>query len=289
MLGLTERGKRRLAYGFWRYGENDVEVATEMLSLARASGIDHLDTADIYGGESGFGASEKLLGIVRKRNPSLFAGASLATKVGIQPGVPYDSSATYLKAACNASLARLGVERIDLLYIHRPDFLAHPQELAETLDGFVTAGKVAAIGVSNFSVAQINALAQYLRAPIVAHQIEFSAAHVEPLYDGTLDQAMERNIAVAAWSPMAGGRLGKDGPAGLATVREALAKLAVKYETTPGTIAFAFLLTHPAPVTPIIGSRTPERLREAVAAAKITLTRADWYKIVEAARGEKMP
>lgn len=289
MLGLAERGTRRLAYGFWRYGENDIDAAAAMLQLARENGIDHLDTADVYGGQSGFGGSEKLLGALRKRLPSLFAGATLATKAGCEPGTPYNSSGAYLKTACDASLARLKTERIDLFYIHRPDFLTHPQEVADTLDGLVAAGKVAAVGVSNFTVTQVQALAKHLRAPIVAHQLEFSAGHVAPLFDGTLDQAMERGMAVAAWSPLARGNLGAGGPAVLSRLREVLAKLAAKYGTSPSTIAVAFLQAHPASVTPILGTRTPDRLREAVAAAKVKLSRADWYAILEAARGEKMP
>jgi len=289
MLGLAEAGKRRLAYGFWRYGENDVEAATAMLSLARESGIDHLDTADVYGGHGGFGGAERLLGTLRQRAPSLFSGAFVATKAGCEPGTPYNSSGAYLKAACDGSLSRLNAERIDLFYIHRPDLLTHPQELAETLDGLVAAGKIASVAVSNFTVDQISALSHYLRAPLVAHQIEFSAAHIVPLFDGTLDQAMERNIAVAAWSPMAGGRLGEGGPVAFARVRDALAKIGAEHGASPAAVAIAFLQMHPAPVTPILGTRTPERLREAVEAGRLSLSRAEWYAILVAARGEEMP
>jgi predicted oxidoreductase len=289
MLGLSGAGKRRLAYGFWRYGEGDLEAAATMLSLARESGIDHLDTADVYGGRGGFGGSERMLGALRQRAPSLFSGATIATKAGCEPGSPYNSSAAYLKAACDGSLSRLKVERIDLFYIHRPDLLTHPHEVAEALDGLVASGKVAAIGVSNFSVDQVSALAHFLRAPIAVHQTEFSAAHVKPLFDGTLDQAMERDIAVAAWSPMAGGHLGIDGPAEFVAVRDVLTKIGAKHGASPAAVAIAFLHAHPAPVTPILGTKTPARLREALTALAVNLSRAEWYAIVEAARGTRMP
>ena len=289
MLGLAEAGKRRLAYGFWRYGEADLEAAATMLSLARESGIDHLDTGDVYGGSRGFGGSERMLGALRQRAPSLFSGATIATKAGCEPGSPYNSSAAYLKAACDGSLSRLKVERIDLFYIHRPDLLTHPHEVAEALDSLVASGKVAAIGVSNFTVDQVLALLRYLRTPIAVHQIEFSAAHVNPLFDGTLDQAMERDNAVAAWSPMAGGRLGIDGPAEFVAVREALTTIGAKHGASPAAVAIAFLHMHPAPVTPILGTKTPARLREALTASAIILSRAEWYAIVEAARGAPMP
>ena len=214
MLALSEPGRKRLAYGFWRYREGEIDDAVEMLVLARENGIDHFDTADIYGGPNGIGGSERLLGAVRARAPELFDGAVLATKIGIEPGSPYNSSRDYLTAACEGSLSRLRVERIDLLYIHRPDLLTHPGELAQTLDGLVSSGKIAAVGVSNFTTAQVDALSQYMKAPIRVHQLEFSAAHVAPLFDGTLDQAMAHGTAVAAWSPLAGGRLGDAGGAG---------------------------------------------------------------------------
>jgi predicted oxidoreductase len=292
MLALSEPGKKRFAYGFWRYRADEIDAALEMLSLARENGIDHLDTADIYGwrGPSRFGGSERLLGAVRARAPELFEGAVLATKIGIEEGTPYNSSRTYLTSACEASLSRLRAERIDLLYIHRPDLLTHPAELAQTLDGLVSSGKVAAVGVSNFTPAQFDALSRYMKAPIRVHQLEFSAAHVDPLFDGTLDQAMARDMAVAAWSPLAGGRLGEaDTTPEISRVRETLQRISKLAGITPAAVALAFLHRHPAPVTPILGTRRPERLRDCLKANDCTLSRADWYAIVEACRGERMP
>lgn len=289
MLGLSERGKRRLAYGFWRYQAEQINDGITMLALARENGIDHLDTADVYGGQSGFGGAERLLGAIRKQAPKLLDGAVIATKAGCEPGSPYNSSPAYLAAACDASLSRLGVSRIDLFYVHRPDLLTHPADLAGALDDLVTAGKIASVGVSNFTTTQIEALARYLKAPIRTHQVEFSAGHVEALFDGTLDQAMKKKIAVAAWSPMAGGRLGEGGPAEFSRARETLTSLAGKYGTSPTAVAIAFLQMHPACVTPILGTTKPERLREALEAMNLTLSRPDWYAIVEAARGERMP
>ncbi len=289
MLGLAERDRAQMAYGMWRYCADQVGEAMAMLSQARESGINHIDTADVYGGKSGFGGAEILLGAVRKRAPKLLDGAVIATKAGCEPGSPYNSSPDYLKAACDASLKRLGMERVDLFYIHRPDLLAHPADVAGALDDLVAAGKIGSVGVSNYTVAQVEALSRYLKAPIRAHQIEFSAGHVTPLFDGTLDQAMTKRIAVAAWSPMAGGRLGENGPAEFAPVRNKLAELAAKYGSSPTAVAIAFLQMHPAGVTPILGTTRPEHLREALEAQQLTLGRADWYAIVETCRGQPMP
>jgi predicted oxidoreductase len=289
MLALSECGKKRLAYGFWRFTAGQVDEAIAMIEQMRAAGIDHLDTADVYGGASGFGGAETLLGAVRVRATKLLDGAVIATKAGCAPGTPYNSSAPYLTAACEASLKRLGIERIDLFYVHRPDLLAHPAEVAGALDDLVREGKIASVGVSNYTVAEVAAFKRFLKAPLVAHQIEFSAGHIDPLFDGTLDQAMAEGIAAAAWSPLARGGFADNGPAALAPVRATLAKLAVAHGTSPTAIAIAFLLAHPAAVTPILGTTSPARARECLDALKIDLSRRDWYDVVEAARGKRMP
>lgn len=289
MFGFSQHGNKRLAYGFWRYGRGDVDKAAAMLALARENGINHLDTADVYGGVSGFGGAETLLGEIGKRSPELLDGAYIATKAGCQPGSPYNSSPAYLKAACEASLTRLGVARIDLFYIHRPDMLAHPAEVAGALDQLVAEGKIAAVGVSNFTTAQVEALAHYLKAPLRAHQIEFSAGFVAPLFDGTLDQAMKDNFAIVAWSPLARGGLGAGGPAELAGVRDKLNEIAAHYDVSSTAIAIAFLQAHPALVTPILGTTRPDRLRDVLGASQLMLSRREWYNIVEAASGRRMP
>jgi predicted oxidoreductase len=281
-------GERRLGYGFWRYQAHETETALKMLECVRSHGIDHLDTADIYGGASGFGGAERLLGEVRRQAPCLFEGAELATKAGVERGSPYNSSSAYLVRACEASLARLSVERIDLFYIHRPDLLIHPDDLAGTLDVLVEQGKVASIGVSNFTPAQIDALRQHLTAPLRASQIEFSAAHVAPIFDDSLDQAMKIGLEMYAWSPLAGGRLMSD-DAGVSAVRAAIASVAVAHGASLEATALGFLLTHPASVTPIIGTKDPGRLKACADSRALMLERAEWYGILEAARGERMP
>lgn len=289
MLNLYERGKKRLAYGFWRYREDQVDAAIAMISLARENGVDHFDTADVYGGAGGFGGAEKLLGTIRTKAPGLLDGAVVATKAGCEPGSPYNASPVYLKAACEASLKRLGVRRIDLFYVHRPDLLAHPADTAGALDDLVAEGKIASVGLSNYTTAQVEALVRYLKAPVRVHQVEFSAGCVTPLFDGTLDQAMKKKIAVAAWSPVARGGFSETGPVELAKVRETLNVLAAGSGAAVNAIAIAFLMAHPACVTPIVGTTNPVRFREYLDGVSLTLSRRDWYAIVEAARGARMP
>jgi predicted oxidoreductase len=263
-----------------------------LVETARDIGINLFDTADIYGPDNGepFGAAEALLGRVLARAPTLRSDMVLATKGGIEMGVPYNSSADYLTRACEASLRRLGVERIDLYQIHRPDSLAHPAEVAGALERLRAAGKIADAGVSNHTPAQVAALAAHLPFKLASIQPEFSALTIAPLYDGVLDHAMETNMGVMAWSPLAGGRLAGDSTEGRApAVRAALDVLARTHGASRETIAYAWIMAHPAAPIPIIGSQTPERIREAADAVRIRLSRTEWYHVLTAARGTPLP
>jgi predicted oxidoreductase len=279
----------KLAYGFMQYEEHDLDTAIMMTEKARDMGITHLDTADIYGHANGMGGAERVLGQIRQKAPSLLSGMTIATKGGIVFGTPYNSSRRYIEGAVDASLSRLGVERIDLFYIHRPDELTHPSELAATLDDLVAAGKVASIGVSNFRLAQIDSLRTRLNAPLVAHQIEFSVLHADPVMGGELDQAMLRDMAVPVWSPLAGGRLFKAKDVRAVRVRQEVERIAKKMGDSPTVIALSFVMTHPARTLPIIGTKNKNRLAEAALATDMTLERGDWYAIYEAAMGSKLP
>ncbi len=122
-----------LSFGLWRYTNDDISVAQQVLETALDAGMNLVDNADVYGfdwGGTGFGRVEEILGSVLEVAPHLRDRMVLATKGGIMPPIPYDSSATYLRSACEASMRRMGVDVIDLYQIHRPDMLTHPGEVA---------------------------------------------------------------------------------------------------------------------------------------------------------------
>lgn len=158
-LGKTGQAIPTLAWGTWRLAEGGRTPAdaARLVHAAIEAGLTLVDTADIYGfdGASGFGAAEALLGQVFAVEPDLRDRIVLATKGGIRPPLPYDQSAAWLREAIDASLRRLRTDRLDLYQIHRPDLLAHPQDVARVLDDAVAAGKLGALGVSNFTVNQI--------------------------------------------------------------------------------------------------------------------------------------
>jgi predicted oxidoreductase len=291
-LGGSDLVVSPLAWGMWRFRGDDLDAATARVEAALEIGINLFDTADIYGPDNGepFGAAEALLGRVFARSPRLRDAMVLATKGGIEMGVPYNSSADYLIGACEASLRRLGVERIDLYQIHRPDSLAHPAEVARALESLRAAGKIAHAGVSNHTPAQTAALIAHLPFPLASVQPEFSALVIDPLQDGVLDQAMERGLGVMAWSPLAGGRLAAAVPEGRAgEVAGVLDDLARARGADRASVALAWVMAHPARPVPIVGSQRPERIRAAAEATRVTLTRAEWYRVLTAARGVPLP
>ena len=286
-LGKSGLSSFPLAFGMWRL-QGPAKAAQVLIETALESGVTLFDTAAIYGVP--FGGAEAVLGEVLKSAPHLRQSITLATKAGITPPIPYDSSARHLIESCEASLRRLNVEVIDLFQIHRPDHLAHPHEVAAALSHLRQSGKIREAGVSNYTAPQTRALIAHLDFPLTSLQPEFSALAIEALSDGVLDLATELDLAVLAWSPLARGAI----PAGTGLPRApqtvaALDAVAARLGVSREAVAYAFIMTHPARPIPIIGSTRPERVREAAAGAHLRLNRADWYAILVAARGAPMP
>jgi len=291
-LGPTTLQVSPMAWGMWRFAGTDVATARAKIDAAFEAGINFFDTADIYGADTvGFGSAEALLGKVFAEDRSLRDRMILASKGGIEMGVPYNSSSAYLHAAVDASLTRLGVERLDLWQIHRPDTLAHPAEVARALDDLRRAGKIREVGVSNHTTSQTAALQAFLPFPIATDQPEFSPVAIGVISDGTLDQAMARNMSVLAWSPLGQGRLGDAGGGderAVAVVKE-LDRIATREGVSRTSVAYAWIMAHPAKPIPIVGSQNPDRIRESKEAYRVSLTRTDWYAVLTAARGVRLP
>jgi predicted oxidoreductase len=281
-----------LGFGTWRFTTDDLGAAHELVETALDVGMNLIDTADVYGLDyngSGFGGNEELLGKVLAQAPGLRDRMVLATKGGIMPPIPYDSSDAYLRSAVEASLGRLGVEVIDLYQIHRPDMFAHPAQVAETLSSLVGEGKIRAVGVSNHTPAQHDALIAHLGdLPLATSQPEYSPAFLGPLRGGTFDLCMREGIVPLAWSPLGGGRLmsGENVPAALIAT---LDELAEREGVDRAAICYAFVLAHPSAPVALLGTQNPDRLRAAVAALDVTLDRNDVYRIVQDSEGVPLP
>ena len=280
-----------LGFGCWRLTTRDSAQAQALVETALDLGMNLVDTADVYGldyGGSGFGGNEEVLGKVLAAAPHLRDRMVLATKGGIMPPIPYDSSDGYLRSAVDASLLRLGVDVIDLYQIHRPDMFAHPMQVADTLGSLVAEGKIRAVGISNHTPAQHDALVAHLDVPLATSQPEYSPAFLGPLRDGTLDLCMRDGVVPLAWSPLGGGRL-MSGDGVRAELVATLDELAEREGVDRAAICYAFVLAHPSAPVPLLGTQNPDRLRSATDALNVRLDRADVYRIVQASEGVPLP
>ena len=290
-LGQTGIEVTTLAWGMWRFAGVGAAEGARLVHAALDAGITLLDTADIYGfdGTGGFGDAEALLGTILAAEPGLRERMVLVSKGGIRPPLPYDQSPAYLAAAIDASLARLKTDRLECWLIHRPDILAHPQEVARTLDAAIAAGKLRSVGVSNFTQAQITALARFLGHPIAATQPELSPLCLTPIENGELDQAMVMDIAPMAWSPLGGGRLASPATEREQTVAAVLDAIAREQGVSRAAAACSWVMAHPSAPIAIIGTQNPARIADAASAWSVRWTRQSWYDVLVAARGQRLP
>ncbi len=259
------------------------------------AGITFFDHADIYGG----GSCEEVFKECLAAVPGSRQRIVIATKGGIRSGY-YDLSAPCITSCVEQSLTRMGIDYIDLYQLHRPDPLTHPGEAAGALNDLLRRALIRSVGVSNYYPEQVRALQGFLDVPLCSNQIEISLLRLDPLYegvdggDGTLDYCMATGMTPLAWSPLGGGALmggtrREADQSRVERVRAALTALAPTYDATPAQLALAWLLAHPSGILPLVGSTSPRHIGEAAGAAKLVLTREDWYRLWIAARGREVP
>jgi predicted oxidoreductase len=279
--------------GLWRLREwkLDTPGLVRWIEQALELGITSFDHADIYGGYS----VEATFGEALAASPGLRNRMQLVTKCGIKlmsPARPshtiksYDSSREHVTASVENSLRALRTDRIDLLLIHRPDWLVDPDALADTFAALRASGKVLHFGVSNHSPSQFALL--HKRVPLVTNQIEFSPLQMGALADGTLEQAVDLKTPPMIWSPLAGGRLLSAADAQAQRVRGVLETLGRAQGVSAVTMAYAWIRRHPSRPIPITGSGRIEALREAVAALNVQLTAEDWTLVWRASTNREV-
>ncbi len=306
VLGSAGPVVSRLAYGCWRLAGSEGGPRLEPSAGRRAvhaaldAGYTFLDLADIYGG----GECERIAGEALRERPGSRDGVVVASKCGIRrAGDPagavgrYDFSADHIQRSVEGSLARLGIDALDVLLLHRPDYLMEPEEVAGAFAALLAAGKVRHFGVSNFRTSQVEALARACPMPLVTHQVEASLMHLAPFEDGTLDQCLMKGMTPTAWSPLGRGVLGNGSLEGFAPAVAARAArlhgeldgLASGLGLDRAGTALAWVLRHPSRPVPVVGSVDPARIASMARAADVEMGRDDWYRLLVASRGERLP
>ncbi|WP_330555575.1 aldo/keto reductase [Burkholderia multivorans] len=197
----------------------------------------------------------------------------------------YDSSATYLHAAIDQSLRRLQTDYLDLFLVHRPDPLVAFDEIADAAERLLASGKIRAFGVSNFSARQFDLL--QAKTALCVNQIELSPFAADALQDAMLETLALANASAMVWSPLGGGRLFSESDPAAVRVREAMKLIQVKVGASSWLeIAYAWIFRLPGEPYLVTGSRRLDALREALNGLALTLSREDWFAILEAARGQ---
>lgn len=251
--------------------------------------ITTLDHADIYGAyttEADFGKAFIDSGIKRE-------DIQLISKCGIQylsdnrnnKVKHYDYSKEYIIWSVEESLKNLNTEYLDLLLLHRPSPLMVAEEIAEAITILKKDGKIRDFGVSNFSPSQMDMIS--LRMDVDVNQIEFSLTQHSAMHNGTLDYMTTCGIKPMAWSPL--GTVFREDNEQTRRIHKQLGELMDKYNATEDQLLLAWIMKHPAGIHPVVGTTNKKRLTQAVEASKIELELEDWFLILVASQGHKVP
>lgn len=281
-----------LVAGMMRLHEWNLSLTdrVEFVEFCIQHGITSFDHADIYGSYQ----NEALFGKIIKERPDLRENIELISKCGIcltTENRPknrikhYNTTSDYIQESVENSLRKLNSEYLDLLLIHRPDPLMDSSEVADCLMSITGSGKVNHVGVSNFTPSQFDMLQSKIDIPLVTNQIEYSLMHINPIYDGTFNQAQKMDYKPMIWSPFAGGRIFHENSDLSGRIRHSLHRLSEKYNTSTNQIALAWILRNPSKPIPILGTGNRDRLVSAVNSIKLQLERQDWFELLRAVRG----
>ena len=294
-FGTTGLSVPAVALGCMRLTRLSDEEAKTYVRTALELGANFFDHADIYGG----GQSEAIFGRAIRGIPR--EKLLIQSKCGIVPGKRYDFSKQHILESVDGSLSRLGVDYLDSLLLHRPDVLMEPEEVAEAFSVLLESGKARHFGVSNQNPMQMALLEKALPVPISVNQLQLSLTNCTMISQGmevnmatpnaaardgyVLDYCRLHGITIQPWSPFQYGMfegvfLGSEK---FPALNAAIDSIAAKYGVTPVTVTVAWLLRHPARFQPIIGSMNLSRIREAIAASDLVLTRQEWYDLYLAA------
>jgi len=281
---------------FRAWGTTDVQEATRLVDICLDAGVSMFDTADVYSQ----GLSEQILGkAIAGRCDRVIISTKATFQMGSDPnGV--GSSRYHLVAACEASLRRLGTDYIDIYTMHGFDALTPIEEVLQTLDTLVRAGKVRYIACSNFSgwhlMKSLAISEKYGLARYIAHQAYYSMVGREFEWE-LMPLALDQRVGTIVWSPLGWGRLtgklrrhqekpavsrlpqtSKDGPPVdeeyLFRVVDAIDEVAKETGKTVPQIALNWLLQRPTVANVIIGARNEEQLRQNLGAVGWNLTAA---------------
>ena len=275
-------------WGAWGSNLSTKKVA-DLIVNSIEFGINTFDNADIYGGyttEELFGNGLAESGIERER-------IKIISKFGIMypsDKLPikvkhYDYSKGHIVKSIENSLKNLKTDYIDCVLLHRPSPLMDINEISDTINELLNSGKIKSFGVSNFSAQHIQMFDDKVK--IDCNQIQCSLTHLEPIYDGTLDYMQTKKIKPMAWKPL--GEFYKADNNQIDRIKEKVKKFTKKYNCSETQILLAWLIKHPSNIIPVVGTTKKDRLKESIDSISTDFELVDWFEILEASEGKRVP
>lgn len=278
-----------MTWGIW--GKNcDNNQMIELMNSCLESGISTFDHADIYGNyttETAFGNAFAESKIDRQK-------IQLISKCGIQhknKNRPqnsighYEYSKSYIIYSVEQSLLNLQTDYLDLLLLHRPSPLMQVDEIAEAIEKLKNEGKILDFGVSNFTPSQTDLIET--KTKINYNQIEFSITHLQPMLDGSLDHMQINKIKPMCWSPL--GTVFRKDDEQSQRIKKVANELSLKYNVADDIILLAWILKHPAGISPVCGTSDKKRIANLMQATAIEIELQDWFALWIASTGNPVP
>ena len=266
----------------------DIKQMAERIEASVSLGITSFDHADIYGDyttEAEFGAAFEQSGIDR-------ASVQFITKCGIQMTrgrdhqvKHYQYDHNYILTSVQRSLEKLRTPYVDALLLHRPSPLMVPEEIGRAVASLLERKLIRSFGLSNFLPHQVDTIRRF--TPVQVNQVQFSLSHTEVMYDGTLDQALSQAIVPMAWKPL--GDLFDANDERTQRIAKAAEPLCKKYDLSLAGLAIAFLKRHSSGVLPVVGTTDTDRLAVLTKGASVALELEDWFILLEASQGRRVP
>lgn len=307
-LGATELIVSPLGVGTNKWGagrSQNNEAVFEAFQSSLNAGINFFDTAEVYGR----GNSERVLSECMKRASHVVITASKFAPL------PNRRSPHTLMDALDASLSRLGVETLDLYYVHFPFTFLNLDALMDMMALAVHTGKIRAVGVSNYNAQQMRRAAARLARygiPLAANEVHYSLLHRKPETNGVLDACRELNVALVAYRPLESGKLRETPPPGatqvstkrnlpdlippilrkaelarLAAIQETLSTIAQRYGMNTSQVALKWLLQKDEHIIPIPGATNAQHASENADALKLYLSDEEFAAIDNVTRPKK--
>jgi predicted oxidoreductase len=291
---MTKNNYSKIIAGTMTWGKWGKQLSKkDMINLMHhcvETNITTFDHADIYGDYS----TEKDFGNAFAESHIDRNQIQLISKCGIQylgEARPenkvkhYNYSKDYIIWSAEQSLKNLKTDYLDVLLLHRPSPLMQVEEVAEAVSTLKQQGKIKDFGVSNFTPSQIDLLSKSVNVKV--NQIQFSLTQHTAMHNGSLDHMQLHNIQPMSWSPL--GNVFKEDTEQTRRIHKQLGALLQKYNATEDQLLLAWIMKHPANILPVVGTTNPKRLTDAYVATNIDLELEDWFLILVACQGHKVP